>query len=225
MRKNMKWIIMALIVGLALPVMASEKEGASALNKEQVQKELQAMKERSAQTICPISGKAIVEGKGFEYKGYFIGTCCPNCAKAVEKAPLQAIMKTRQNGEEPQLAEGFSKQDRCPMSGKPAQDEFIAVKNNMLLKFCCPNCPAGFEKDPKGVMGKLMENKAAPIILTMEQKSCPISGHPIVDGMSVTAKGKEIGLCCAGCKDPVAKNPEKYIQALADAGVVLPDAK
>ena len=76
------------------------------------------MKDLSAQTKCPLSGNAIAEGQGYEYQGHFIGTCCGNCAKAVEKDPLSAIKQIRANGEQPALAEGFAKQSAHPPQRK-----------------------------------------------------------------------------------------------------------
>lgn len=222
-----KWItgaLCALSLSLAIPALTSEKvdDGKA---QERIQTELSAMKERPAQTKCPMSGRPVAEGKGYTYMGYRIGTCCDNCAANVEKDPLTAIMKMRAAGEEPQLAEGFAHQTRCPMSGKPIAAEHFKVKNNALVTFCCPGCPGGYEKDAEGVMGKLLESKQAPILITLAQTTCPVSGHPINEEQTVAVEGKIIKICCEGCKSPISENPAKFLQALADEGIVLENAK
>lgn len=217
--KFLKAALVVVCAAIAIPALTSEKvDDGKAM--ERIKAEVKAMSERGEQTKCPISGAPVKEGAGYVYMGHFIATCCDNCPKAVEKDPLTALMKVRANGEEPALAEGYTRQDKCPMSGKPASMEFSKVKDNALLAFCCPNCPAGYEKDPEGVLGKVEEKKMAPVILTLKQTACPVSGHDVNESTFVVAEGKKILLCCDGCKASVEAEPAKYLQAMADEGVV-----
>ena len=212
-----------LCLGIALPVLTSENEGQEKAM-DRIKAELKAMKERTPQTKCPISGKPIVEGKGFVYKGYFIATCCDNCPKAVEKDPLSAMLKIRKSGEEPALAAGYAAQSECPVSDKPCKGEFSLVKNNALVYFCCPGCPDAFGKDAEGTLGKLDAKKMAPVIITLEQTQCPISGHEATGTSSVIYKGKQVELCCDDCKAAFESDPDKYLQAMADQGIVVKKA-
>ena len=225
MKKSLYRIVCcAFCLGLVLPVLASETVDADK-SMDRIKAELKAAKERKSQSRCPISGKPVSDKDGFTYMGYNIKTCCPDCVKVVEKNPLQAIAKIRKNGEEPGLASGVKAQTVCPITGKPIKKEFVAVKNNILVYFCCPNCPKAFEADPAGTVKKMVEKGEAPILLTLAQTTCPVSGDKISGANSVTVKGKQVELCCDACKVEMEKNPDKYLQAMADAGIVLEDAK
>lgn len=215
--------LFVLAVGLIIPAIASDKADTSAQDQAQIQEELKAMKERGAQTKCPISGQPVADA-GYTFMGYEIKTCCPNCVKKVEEDPISAIFKIRMNGEEPKLAADIKAQEVCPVSGKPVNQEVSSIKANMMMTFCCPNCKAKFEENPKETAKKLIEKGQAPILLTMAQKNCPISGHPASESVTVQHNGKEIMLCCEGCKAPFNETPEKYLQAMADKGIVLKKA-
>lgn len=208
---------------LSLSVFASESEIQSADDavSKAIQAELKAMSERKTQTKCPISGKDISGKNGYVYKGTYIQTCCDGCAKKVEKHPLNALLKIRQNDEEPILAEGFKAQSKCPATGEKANPDIFTVKNNTLVRFCCAGCEKSFSKEPEKVTDKILEGKEAPVLITLEQKLCPISGHPINGKDFVVHNGLKIGLCCEGCKEKVEKALDETVQKLSDAGLVL----
>lgn len=214
-----------LLAAALIPTIASESAKSTGLSdaaKERIEAELIAMSEREVQTSCPISGNPVKEGAGFTYMGYMIGTCCPGCAGAVEKDPLTALMKLRDMGQEPALAEGWTKQEACPvMTSHPVDEEVWAVKNNMLVSFCCGGCTGSLTEDTEKVAATLTELKQAPVILTLEQKACPISGGPIAEDVFAEVEGKKVGLCCAGCKAGVEEKGAAVVQALADEGIVL----
>lgn len=217
-------IVMAISAFLALPSMTSETIS-DAKVKEIIAKELDAMKEREAQTKCPISGGDLGEGKGHVYMGHMIATCCDNCAATVEKDPLTALLKLRKMGQEPALAEGYTKNTKCPLSGKELAEGAWAVKDNVLVEFCCNNCVAAYKSDPAKVTAKLTETKVAPTIVTMEQNLCPLSGHAATDASVVVYEGKQVNLCCAACKAGFEADPKKYMQSMADMGFVMVAAK
>ncbi|MBZ0255734.1 hypothetical protein K8I31_06705 [bacterium] len=110
--------------------------------------------------------------------------------------------------------------EKCPLSGKPVTEGKFAIKDNMLVSFCCDNCAASMKKDPKTVEAKLAEAKLAPVILTLDQTKCPISGEPISKSVFATAMGKKVYMCCEACKDAFKAKPEEVLQALADEGIV-----
>jgi len=225
MKKRLLSVSMFLLcVGLIVPVFSSETADPGKAM-ERIKAELKAMEKLKPQAKCPISGKPVSDKEGFTYMGYRIKTCCPDCVKAVEKDPLSALLKMRKSGEEPALIASAKAQATCPISGKPISKEYSAVKDNMLVYFCCPNCPKAFKKEPTGTVKKMVEKGEAPVILTLEQTVCPVSGDKISGSNSVKVKGKIVELCCDACKAGVEKNPEKVLQAMADAGIVLKNAE
>jgi YHS domain-containing protein len=54
---------------------------------------------------------------------------------------------------------GFTRQTKCPVSGKPIKAEHSVEYKDKKVYFCCPNCPAAFEKDPEKFLDKLPQFK------------------------------------------------------------------
>ena len=56
------------------------------------------------------------------------------------------------------------------------------------------------------------------------QTTCPVmAGNPINKSIYSDYKGKRVYFCCGACPGMFAKDPEKYLKVLADAGVKLED--
>ncbi len=50
--------------------------------------------------------------------------------------------------------------------------------------------------------------------VALAQKTCPVGDSPLGSmGMpfKVTVKGRDVYLCCEGCKDSLEKDPDKYL--------------
>jgi len=54
-----------------------------------------------------------------------------------------------------------------------------------------------------------------------QQTTCPVMGSKINRNLYVDHKGKRIYVCCKGCVGVVQKDPEKHVEKLEKAGVVL----
>ena len=63
------------------------------------------------------------------------------------------------------------------------------------------------------VHDSMMDTKAVKDSL-VPQTTCPVMGGKINKKLYVDYKNKRIYICCAGCRDAVEKNPEKYIKKL-----------
>ncbi|HVU89985.1 MAG TPA: hypothetical protein VHD36_21820 [Pirellulales bacterium] len=60
-------------------------------------------------------------------------------------------------------------------------------------------------------MAELPEAERA---VAMAQKTCPVGDSPLGSmGMpyKVTVKGRDVYLCCEGCKESIEKDPDKYL--------------
>ena len=148
---------------------------------------------------CPVMGKKIQDvskasGKS-TYKGKTYYFCCPGCKTKFDKNP-QKYIKT---------SVSKSQAACCMADGK---------KCNMTPAQCAKMgkaCPMGKSKSSAC---PLVNKKAAakkPVSAV-----CPVMKTRIPDvskasGKSVY-KGKTYYFCCAGCKEPFDKNPEKYIK-------------
>lgn len=221
-------IVLAAAAFVAFPLGASvlQNAGLNDAEKARIVAELDTIDEREAQSVCPLTGAPVAEGQGYAYLGYFIGTCCGNCASKVEENPLSAIKALRDKGQEPPFVEGVTTQATCPtMTASAINDEVFSVKDNLLARFCCPGCDGGFNASPKTTAEKMIENGQAFILLTLDQTSCPISGADVNPEITVAIDGKSVALCCEGCAAPVQENGEAIVKALADRGVFLPSVE
>ena len=81
---------------------------------------------------------------------------------------------------------------------------------------------AGTEKEAAGgqadkiaaALAKLSDEDRAA---ALKQKTCPVSGQllgAMGTPVKVTVKGKEVFLCCPGCKPAIEKDPDKYLAKL-----------
>src|SRR2546425_885683 len=81
-----------------------------------------------------------------------------------------------------------------------------------------PGCPAKYEKEPAKYSKALDESYTF-------QTKCPVSGERIDPKISIETKdGHKIYFCCNKCSEKLLKNPEKYLDKLADQGYPI-DAK
>jgi len=58
---------------------------------------------------------------------------------------------------------------------------------------------------------------AADRKLAEAQKDCPVSGKPLGamgTPIKLEVKGRTVFLCCEGCREPIEKNPDKYLAKL-----------
>lgn len=60
---------------------------------------------------------------------------------------------------------------------------------------------------------------AADKAASKPQTDCPVMGGKIDKTMYVDYKGMRVYFCCPGCPGEFSKDPEKYLKAMADAGV------
>lgn len=110
------------------------------------------------------------------------------------------------------------------MSGDAVAEGVYAIKDNMLISLCCDDCKKAVAEKTDDVKTQLAKSKVAPILLTLDQTLCPVSGGPISKDVFATAMGKKVYMCCEDCKDAFNAKPEEYLQALADEGVVPDNA-
>jgi YHS domain-containing protein len=103
------------------------------------------------QVACPISGQPVNEETLQEVGQAKAGFCCENClakfTKASDDEKLEILFAD--------LEKGFTRQTKCPVSGKPIVAEHTVEHEGKNVYFCCPNCPAAFEANPAKFMAKL----------------------------------------------------------------------
>ena len=105
------------------------------------------------QVACPLTGKPTKEDTAVEIAGSKVAFCCHNCEGKVKKADDEGKVKIV--FAKASFDKGFTRQTKCPVSGKPSDPEHFVEFKGKKVYFCCPNCPAAFEKEPEKFMAKL----------------------------------------------------------------------
>jgi YHS domain-containing protein len=106
------------------------------------------------QVACPVTGKPINKDDTVETGNAKVSFCCEKClAKYNEAADDDAKLKMLFSGAA--MKRGFTHQTMCPVSGKPIDPQYSVDYKGEKVYFCCPNCPAAFEKDPEKYAAKV----------------------------------------------------------------------
>jgi YHS domain-containing protein/uncharacterized membrane protein len=108
-------------------------------------------------TVCPVSGKFADRTKTTVHEGKLVAFCCEDCKTNFIKDPKPFLSKLAQLANPPPGNLGVAKaiNAKCPVSGKDVDPAKTASYEGRLLAFCCDDCKAKFEKDPKAFAEKL----------------------------------------------------------------------
>jgi YHS domain-containing protein len=165
-------------------------------------------------TTCPVTGKtlgAMGDPVAIEYEGREIRFCCKGCVAKFQADPARYIEKidaqiVKEQGPSYALT-------TCPISGKPLGEKPVErVIGNHLVRFCCPDCVAAFEKDTAAGFAKLDAAVIAARKKDYPLETCVISGAKLDamgGGIDYVYGTHLVRFCCKGCiakflKDPAA---------------------
>jgi hypothetical protein len=98
----------------------------------------------------------------------------------------------------------------CPHMPKPAKPENFVDSSHGRVFFCCKNCLAKAKKDPEGSYAK-----AYPTAKKLDNKTDPIDGKPVKEGVTAVYQGYEINLSDAGHAKAVVANGDIYVTLLS----------
>jgi len=103
------------------------------------------------QVSCPVSGHDFDRDVAVEMGNTKVAFCCENCLKKYKDADDEGKFKVVFAD----LDKGFTRQVKCPVSGKPINPTASVEYEGKKVYFCCPGCPAAFEAEPKKFLEKL----------------------------------------------------------------------
>jgi YHS domain-containing protein/uncharacterized membrane protein len=113
----------------------------------------------------------------------------------------------------------------CPVSGKLADRTRTTVHDGRVVAFCCDDCKASFEKDPKPYLEKLAQLANPPpgnlSLAKPINAKCPVSGKDVDPAKTSLHDGKVVAFCCDDCKAKFDQDPKPY---LAKLGLGSPDS-
>lgn len=103
------------------------------------------------QVSCPVDGKSVDGNLTADVNGHKIAFCSTECqAKYVEHP---GAFKAK-------LADGYTYQSLCPVSGEKIHpDAFADLRTGQRIYFCCPKCSEKLLKDPAKYAPKLEEQR------------------------------------------------------------------
>lgn len=172
-------------------------------------------------TTCLVSGEPLTSmGEPFDmvHEGRLVRLCCRGCVRAVERdaaryfSRLDALVIAAQKDAYPLTT--------CPVGGNALEEPVDHVHGTRLVRFCCENCVAGFERDPARYMVKidaaLMEAQKASYPLD----TCVVSGeglHEMGEPVDVLYGTRLVRFCCKMCVKEFRKEPAPFLAKVAAA--------
>jgi len=99
---------------------------------------------KKPQLACPIMGRAINKDLYVDSNGWRVYACCKGCVARMKDDPAKYVKELQDAGV--QLEQ--TPQTRCPVMGGKINEKFFTEYDGRKIYFCCPGCPAKFEKDP-----------------------------------------------------------------------------
>lgn len=103
-------------------------------------------------------------------------------------------------------------QRTCPIMGGGIDRTLYADVRGQRVYVCCRGCIRAVERDPEAALGALEKRGE---YAESRQQRCPVMGGAINEDLYVSYKGRRIYVCCAGCLEPVRKDPASYADKVA----------
>ncbi len=96
----------------------------------------------------------------------------------------------------------------CPVCDKPLGKPVDRLYKGRLVRFCCSDCFASFEKDPAKSLAKVDAAVIAQQGKRYPLATCPVSGKELgADAYSFVVGTKLVRTCCDKCPATVEKDP------------------
>ena len=163
-------------------------------------------------TLCPVSCKPVNPAKTVVHEGKTVAFCCDDCKAQFQKDPKPFLARLA-----PAADSKVAVNTLCPVSCKPVNPSKTVVHEGKTVAFCCDDCKAQFQKDPKPFLARLAP-PAASAKGTPINKTCPFSDKPVNPEKTVECSGKLIGFCCDDCKAKFEKDPTAALAKLGLTG-------
>jgi YHS domain-containing protein/uncharacterized membrane protein len=165
-------------------------------------------------TKCPVSDKDIDPTKTIVYEGVTIAFCCDDCKAKFEKDPKAFVAKLNLSAKSSEAA-AKPINTKCPVSDKDVDPTKTVVYEGVTVAFCCDDCKAKFEKDPKAFVAKLnLPTKSPDSASKAVNTKCPVSGEDVDPTKTLVYEGVTVAFCCDDCKAKFEKDPKAFLAKL-----------
>lgn len=108
----------------------------------------------------------------------------------------------------------------CPLMSRPVKPDVFVESSHGRVYLCCTKCLAKAKKDADGAYAK-----AYPTATKVGNKTDPIDGKPVKDGVTAVYEGHEIGLSDASHAKTVVANGDVYLTVLTKSAKDVNNAK
>lgn len=109
-------------------------------------------------------------------------------------------------------------QKNCPIKGGEIDKEVFTDYKGQRIYYCCPGCDKKFLENPDKYLSAMKSKGISPAKL---QSQCPVSGDEIDGDIFANTKEGKIYVCCKKCKNKVEATPEKFINKMKMANIVI----
>jgi YHS domain-containing protein len=179
-------------------------------------------------SVCPVSGKAVVLPNVLTHEGKLVGFCCDKCPKAFEKEPAKYAANIKFDIAPPAAEKKpDAKPTEKPKADAPAAEKKPAdakpvdakpVEKKTEEKKPADAKPADAKPDAKAAADAKPAAAAAAAAVATVNTKCPVSDHPIETGFTALVDNRTVGFCCDKCLAKFNKEPAKYADKIvADA--------
>jgi YHS domain-containing protein len=184
---------------------------------------------------CPVTGEKIInKDVKDEFFGRTVNFCCGGCLAKAKAAPAAYVKESysaqvaavsamakpddhaAHGDHHGAAAQGDGKflgkgdgVETCPVTGEPINKNVKAEINGQTVYFCCAGCIEPVKKNPELYLKK---KETAFLGKGDGIETCPVTGTPVDKNVTAQIDGKTVAFCCAGCVDPVKKNPSAYLK-------------
>lgn len=104
----------------------------------------------------------------------------------------------------------------CPVMDEPVDFSVSVATDDGPVFFCCAACIKKYSAQPDKYSAKVADQRKLLADRPKVQVSCPISGKPVDQKVSVDHKGQKLYFCCDKCPAEFQKDPAKYASKLAN---------
>lgn len=124
---------------------------------------------------------------------------------------LPTVLAQEEKDAEKEKDEVNLEEIKCPLSGQAVDAERTVEHKGATVYFCCPNCIAGFKKDPANERFAAKVNYQIVATKQAKQQACPLSGQELADGTDVEVGYAKVavGFCCPNCQKKAKSTTEE----------------
>lgn len=170
-----------------------------------------------------VTGEKLTKPVIIDYKGRELRFASQDSVKTFNADPAKYLPKIDEAMIKQQLP--YYPLDKCVVTGETLGGDMGKPINyiykNRLVRFCCSECKASFEKDPAKYLAKIDEAVIDRQKAGYALQTCPVSGEKLGEmgqPKDYVAGNRLIRFCCPSCIAQFNKDPLPTLTKIDEAG-------